>query len=175
MSSIDEKTQRLLDLFVHAWESADVNGLVALLKADAALAMPPSPSWYEGQNAIGVFVAATVFADGGMFSGSAAQHWRLLATRANGSPAFTVYQRDEKNEYQPFGLIALTSQGINFLKLLALLIHLCRCFLGFQQNWGAYKPDCHFVSFPKECKMDEETITWISNLNSPRLFIPPVS
>lgn len=121
MSSTDEKTQRLLDLFVQAWEAADVTGLVALLKADAALAMPPSPSWYQGQSAIGTFVAATVFGDGGMFPGQAVHRWRLLATRANGSPAFAIYQRDEKNEYQSFGLIALTivegklSQIISFI------------------------------------------------------------
>src|SRR6266540_4274810 len=121
MSSMDEKTQRLLDHFVQAWESADVNGLVALLKADAALAMPPSLSWYQGQSAIRTFVATTVFGDDGMFPGQAVKRWRLLPTNANGAPAFPLYQRDEKDEYQPFGLIALTidkdklSQIISFI------------------------------------------------------------
>jgi len=121
MSSTDEKAQRLLERFVQAWESADVNGLVALLKADASLAMPPSPSWYQGSSAIGMFVAATVFGDNGMFPGLALHRWRLLPTTANGAPAFAMYQRDEKGEYQPFGLIALTisgdhlSQIINFI------------------------------------------------------------
>ena len=121
MSSTDERTRQLLDQFVQAWETADVNGLVALLKADATLAMPPSPSWYQGQSAIATFVAATVFGDDGMFPGKAAHRWRLLPTRANGSPAFAIYQRDEKNEYQPFGLIALIidkdklSQIISFI------------------------------------------------------------
>jgi RNA polymerase sigma-70 factor (ECF subfamily) len=111
MRPTDEKTQRLLDRFVQAWEAADVNGLVALLKADATLAMPPSPSWYQGSSAIGVFVAATVFGDDGMFPGNAVHRWRLLPTTANGAPAFAMYQRDEKGEYQPFGLIALTLDG----------------------------------------------------------------
>jgi len=111
MSSTDDKTQRLLDRFLQAWESADVNGLVALLKADAALAMPPSPSWYQGQSAIGTFVAATIFGNDGMFPGEAVNRWRLLPTNANGSPAFAIYQRDEENEYQPFGLLALTIAG----------------------------------------------------------------
>ena len=121
MSPTDEKMQWLLDHFVEAWETADVDGLVALLKADAAFAMPPSPSWYQGRAAISTFVAGTVFADGGMFSGSAVQRWRLLPTRANGSPAFAIYQRDEQNNYQSFGLIALTivedklSQIISFI------------------------------------------------------------
>ena len=121
MPSPDEKTQRLLDRFVQAWQASDVNSLVALLKADATLAMPPSPSWYQGQSAIGTFLAATVFGEGGMFAGPANNRWRLLRTRANGSPAFAIYQRDEKNQYQPFGLIVLTivenklSQIISFI------------------------------------------------------------
>jgi RNA polymerase sigma-70 factor (ECF subfamily) len=121
MSSTDEKTQRLLERFVQAWETADVNGLVALLKADATLAMPPSPSWYQGRNAIGVFVAATVFGESEMFPGEPIRRWRLLPTHADGSPAFAIYQRAEKDEYQPFGLIALTivenklSQIISFI------------------------------------------------------------
>jgi RNA polymerase sigma-70 factor, ECF subfamily len=108
MDSTDERTQQLLDHFVRAWENADVEGLVALLKADAAFAMPPSPSWYQGRASIGAFVAGTVFADDGMFPGKAVHRWRLLPTRANGSPAFALYQRDNQNEYQAFGLIALT-------------------------------------------------------------------
>ena len=108
MSPTDERTQQLLDHFVRAWENADVDGLVALLKADAAFAMPPSPSWYQGRSSIRAFVAATIFADDGMFPGQAFHRWRLLPTRANGSPAFALYQRTETNEYQAFGLIALT-------------------------------------------------------------------
>ena len=136
MSSIDEKTQRLLNLFVHAWESADVNGLVALLKADATLAMPPSPSWYQGQSAIGIFVAATVFGDGGMFSGEAVQRWRLLATRANGAPAFAIYQRDEKNEYQPFGLIALTITGDQLSQIISFIDPSLPPLFGFPAKLG---------------------------------------
>ena len=90
----DERSQWLLDHFVRAWETADVDGLVALLKADATLAMPPSPSWYQGREAIRAFVAATVFAEEGMFGGKAPGRWRLVPTRANASPAFALYQRD---------------------------------------------------------------------------------
>ena len=121
MPATDERTQRLLDHFVQAWETADVDGLVALLKADAAFAMPPSPSWYQGLEAIRTFSATTIFADDGMFPGKALNRWRLLPTRANGSPAFAIYQRDENDEYQAFGLIALTfeedklSQIISFI------------------------------------------------------------
>lgn len=105
----DERTQWLLDHFVQAWEKADVEGLVALLKEDAILAMPPSPSWYQGREAIRRFVAATVFGDDGMFGGQATGRWRLVRTDANASPAFALYQRGGENEYRAFGLLVLCS------------------------------------------------------------------
>ena len=107
----DERMQSLLDLFLKAWESADVDGLVALLKADATLSMPPSPSWYQGRDAIRLFVAATVFADDGMFGGKAMQRWKLVGTRANSAPAFAIYQRAEAGDYQAFGLHVLQYDG----------------------------------------------------------------
>ena len=108
---IDERTQSLLDNFMEAWESADVDSLVALLKEDATLAMPPSPSWYQGKEAIRGFVAATVFADGGMFGGNAVHRWKLVETRANCAPAFAIYQRTGTNEYQAFGIHILQCNG----------------------------------------------------------------
>lgn len=107
----DEKTQRLLDDFVRAWERADVDGLVALLKHDAVLAMPPSPSWYQGGEAIRMFIAATVFADDGMFGGKAAGRWILKRTNANGMPAFVIYQRTGMDQSQAFGVHVLELEG----------------------------------------------------------------
>jgi RNA polymerase sigma-70 factor (ECF subfamily) len=102
--SADEKTKWLLDRYVRAWKSADVDGLVALLKWDAIIAMPPSPSWYQGRDAIARAFAANIFGTNGMFAGKARDRWRLLPTRANGRPAFVIYQRTEEKRYQPFGL-----------------------------------------------------------------------
>lgn len=106
----DARTQWLLDHFVQAWERADVEGLVALLKEDATLAMPPSPSWYQGKQSIGQFAVVTFFAEGGMFGGRASGRWRLMRTNANMSPAFALYQRTEANTYQPFGILVLGIQ-----------------------------------------------------------------
>ena len=103
----DEKSQWLLDRYVRAWKTADVAGLVALLKWDAIIAMPPSPSWYQGRNAIAKSFTATIFAANGMFAGKARNRWRLLPTRANGCPAFAIYQRAEADGYQAFGLQVL--------------------------------------------------------------------
>jgi RNA polymerase sigma-70 factor (ECF subfamily) len=110
-SRVDIQTQRLLERYVQAWETADVARLVALLKEDATFTMPPSPSWYRGRAAIGAFVAVTVFADHGMFPGKAAGRWRLVPTRANAQPAFAIYQRMEGNVYQAFGIHVLTFEA----------------------------------------------------------------
>jgi RNA polymerase sigma-70 factor, ECF subfamily len=104
----DERTQKLLDQYVEAWQTADIAGLVALLKKDAILTMPPSPSWYRGRNAIRRFAARTVLADQGMFGGKAKGRWRLLALHANAQPAFAIYQRTENGNYQFSGIHVLT-------------------------------------------------------------------
>src|SRR5260370_33864630 len=48
----DEEIKALLSRYVLAWETDDVAGLVALLKEDAILSMPPIPAWYRGPEAI---------------------------------------------------------------------------------------------------------------------------
>jgi len=75
----------LVDRYVQAWESADIAGLVALLRDDAVFSMPPGRS-FAGSAAIGAFLRAAVFAEG--------QEIRLLPTRANGAPAFGGYARN---------------------------------------------------------------------------------
>ncbi|MDO8484191.1 MAG: RNA polymerase subunit sigma-70 [Candidatus Limnocylindrales bacterium] len=72
----------LLDRYVRAWEAADVTGLVALLRDDAVLSMPPAPT-FTGADSIGEFLAASLFSEG--------RRSRLVPTRANGGPAFIAY------------------------------------------------------------------------------------
>ena len=43
----DEDLSKLLERYVQAWESADVDALVALLRDDCTFSMPPIPSWYR--------------------------------------------------------------------------------------------------------------------------------
>ena len=103
----DEHTRKMLDRYVHAWQVADVDGLVALLKQDAVFSMPPSPTWYQGRNAIRQFVKETLFANEGVFSGKAAGRWRLITIQANGQSAAAIYIRGGTKEYRPFGIQVL--------------------------------------------------------------------
>ncbi|MDQ4116001.1 MAG: RNA polymerase subunit sigma-70, partial [Actinomycetota bacterium] len=73
-----------VERFVRAWESADVDALVTLLTDDVVASMPPMPFEYAGRDAVAAFCAA-LFGAGRRFD--------LVATRANGQPAFGAYLR----------------------------------------------------------------------------------
>jgi RNA polymerase sigma-70 factor (ECF subfamily) len=77
----------LLRRYIAAWEAADVDGLVALLREDARYSMPPIPAWFMGRSAITRFLLA------GPLAGDAAGRWRMLETAAGGGPALATYQR----------------------------------------------------------------------------------
>jgi RNA polymerase sigma-70 factor (ECF subfamily) len=99
----DEMTRRLLERYVQAWEAADVEAIVALLKEDATFPMPPLPMWYMGRESIRKFIAAS------SLEGEARGRWRLHPTRANGCPAFGIYLFDvESQTYKPFAIQVLT-------------------------------------------------------------------
>jgi len=92
--------QNLLDRYMALWEQADIPGLVALLREDAWFTMPPLPIWLQGRAAIATELSTRIRIPG--------RHWRLLPTRANGSPAFGLYRQEgEEDLYQLFGLMVL--------------------------------------------------------------------
>jgi Sigma-70, region 4 len=57
------RLRSLLDRYVQAWEAADIAGLVALLRHDAVVSMPPGVM-VAGRDEIGVFLARSVFVEG---------------------------------------------------------------------------------------------------------------
>jgi RNA polymerase sigma-70 factor (ECF subfamily) len=88
--------------FVSAWESADLDALVALLTDDVFISMPPMPFEYEGRAVVGRF-CASLFDSGRRFD--------LLRTRANGQPAFGAYLRAPAGIRHGIGLYVLTLSG----------------------------------------------------------------
>ena len=83
----EEAERSLLDAYVEAFEHHDDRRLVALLRDDVRMAMPPHPTWYDGVDAVAAFLARIAFRPG---SGS----HRFVPTRANRLPAFGVYRGD---------------------------------------------------------------------------------
>ena len=88
--------------FVRAWESADLDELVALLTDDAFVSMPPMPFEYEGRDVVARF-CASIFRSGRRFD--------LVQTRANGQPAFGAYLRAPNGISHGVGLYVLTLTG----------------------------------------------------------------
>jgi len=88
--------------FVNAWESADLDALLALLTDDVFMSMPPMPLEYEGREVVGRFCA-------GIFG--AGRRFDLVPTSANGQPAFGAYLRDAAGVSHGIGLYVLTLAG----------------------------------------------------------------
>jgi RNA polymerase sigma-70 factor (TIGR02960 family) len=96
--------RELVARLTRAYDAGDVHGLVALLTEDVALRMPPALLEYHGRDLAARFLAAVAFRDGRTF--------RLMATRANGQPAFGVYVRDPVTGVShALGLLVLTLAG----------------------------------------------------------------
>ena len=94
--------QALVTEFVRAYESGDVDGLVALLTTDIFVSMPPIPLEYQGLD-----VVSRLFA--GIFSSG--RRVDLVPTRANGQPAFGAYLRAATGIRHGSGLFVLTLTG----------------------------------------------------------------
>jgi RNA polymerase sigma-70 factor (ECF subfamily) len=88
--------------FTSAWESADLDALVALLTDDVFISMPPVPFEYEGRDVAARF-CARIFGSGRTFD--------LVPTRANGQPAFGAYLRAPTGIRHGTGLYVLTLTG----------------------------------------------------------------
>ena len=83
----------LVQRYVRAWETTDIDEFTALLHQDAIMSMPPWQQWYQGRAAIATFFAAT-----GRPGGHAP--FRLIPTAANGSAAFAFYSRWHSPEWR---------------------------------------------------------------------------
>jgi len=78
--------RELIARLTRAYDAGDVDGIVALLADDVQLRMPPVPLEYQGRELAARFLSAVALRQG--------RTYRLVATRANGQPAFGAYVRD---------------------------------------------------------------------------------
>jgi RNA polymerase sigma-70 factor (ECF subfamily) len=104
----------IVEGYIDAWERGDVDAIVAMLTADAVLAMPPMPTWYRGRQAIAVFLRDVAFA--GRWTGSrfeaGRRRVRLVRGRASGQVALGAYGWDERRGvYLPNALQVLSLRG----------------------------------------------------------------
>src|SRR5205814_3595476 len=88
--------------FARAWQSADLDALVALLTDDVFIAMPPEPFGYEGRELVARYCARQF---------GAGRRFDLVPARANGQPAFGAYLRGPDGIRHATGFYVLTLAG----------------------------------------------------------------
>jgi RNA polymerase sigma-70 factor (ECF subfamily) len=97
----DNRLREVVQRYVDAWESRNVEAMVALLVKDATFAMPPHPHWFRGRDAVIAFL-----------TGTGRPRLRHLPVRANGQPAVGWYLWDaNRSAYLPASLEVLTLEG----------------------------------------------------------------
>ncbi len=104
----DEHRRDLLKNYVAAFENYDVTKIVSLLSDDVVWEMPPFAGWYQGPADVETLIKTYCPATNG-------DSQRMLATWANGQPAFGLYMLDEAGVHRPFQLhqLTITEDGVS--------------------------------------------------------------
>jgi RNA polymerase sigma-70 factor, ECF subfamily len=93
----------LLDRYVAAFETYDIDRLTELLREDAIQSMPPYDMWIQGRDDIFTWWLGP---------GIGCKGSRVIPVRtANGSPAFGQYKIDPDGGYSPWALQVLETSG----------------------------------------------------------------
>jgi RNA polymerase sigma-70 factor (ECF subfamily) len=99
---VDDEQRALAARYADAFERYDMESLTALLHEDATLSMPPYALWLRGH----ADISAWMLGPGHGCEGS-----RMLATTANGSPAFGQYRPSGPGgRHEPWGLHVIESR-----------------------------------------------------------------
>jgi RNA polymerase sigma-70 factor (ECF subfamily) len=100
--TVSADQQALLARYVDAFERYDITALVALLREDAVMSMPPYDFWLRGPVEMGRwFLGAGIGCRGS----------RLVATAANGAPAFGSYRADGHGGHRPWAIQVIEISG----------------------------------------------------------------
>ena len=95
----DPHAQALLAEYITGFENADTAALERALRADAAIEMVGTTTWFNGRVMCLRVLAEAVGSPG---------DWRMLPTVANGQPAVGAYVRSPAGDYEPYGVAVLT-------------------------------------------------------------------
>jgi RNA polymerase sigma-70 factor, ECF subfamily len=95
----EEDERRLLEQYLEAFAEYDIDRIVALLRYDVVFDMPPLPLWLRGPEEVATFMLG---------QGAACRGSKLIATEANGCPAFAAYKPDPgSGAWLPWSLTVL--------------------------------------------------------------------
>jgi RNA polymerase sigma-70 factor, ECF subfamily len=110
----DEATRVIVERYVGAWESGDVEALKTLLAEDATISMPPQSNWFQGREAVAAFVAGWPMEHG--------RGWPCRLISANGQLAFAHYEVDrEDGSVRPHNISVIELDGALIGSIIAFL------------------------------------------------------
>jgi RNA polymerase sigma-70 factor, ECF subfamily len=95
----EDRVKQVVDRFMEAWESADVDEISSLLTADCDFVMPPWAEWFQGRDAVTEFLPRGPLQRG--------RRWKLVPVLANGGPAFGCYWADAEGALHAEGILLL--------------------------------------------------------------------
>lgn len=108
----DDGQRELVARYTTALRAHDVDGMLALLTADATWAMPPFVNWYHGRAAIAGFLVAAPYS----------VDWRHRAASANGQLAVGCYAWDEHADaHVAYALDVLAVRGHNIASIVSFI------------------------------------------------------
>jgi RNA polymerase sigma-70 factor, ECF subfamily len=99
---LSDSQAELLEKYVDAFHDYDVDALVALMREDATLSMPPYTLWLQGPDAIRAWLLGR---------GKGCRGSKLVRTNASGTPAFAQYRRSAEGGYHAWSLTILELDG----------------------------------------------------------------
>jgi RNA polymerase sigma-70 factor (ECF subfamily) len=105
----EPRARELLDLYMSAFEKADLALLEAALREDAALEMVGSRTWFAGNTTCLPFLAAHALGEPG--------DWRMVPISANGQPAAAAYLRGDDGCHRAYGIAVLEVTGAGIAQI----------------------------------------------------------
>jgi len=102
VTALDAEQQALIARYVDAFERYDITALVALLRDDAVMSMPPYDFWLRGPLEMGRWFLG---------GGSGCRGSRLIATAANGCAAFGSYKPSPQGGLAPWSIQVIEVSG----------------------------------------------------------------
>jgi RNA polymerase sigma-70 factor, ECF subfamily len=101
-SALPGDDQELLARYVDYFERYDIDSLVALIAEDAEFSMPPFDLWLRGTGDIAKWYVG---------QGAGCENSRMLATWANGSPAFAQYKPAGDGVWEPWAFQVIETRN----------------------------------------------------------------
>ncbi len=109
----EPELRRLIDRYAAAFERADLDTLLDLLRDDVSLEMPPHLTWFSGRDTVARFLRRHVLGAPGTN--------QLFPTTANAQPALAAYRLTPEGTHDPHALQVLTVTPTGISRIVAFL------------------------------------------------------